>query len=65
MSSIIKVTNKQGTHYKAIYDLPPLLNGKRRRTSKTFPVGTSLSVVKQFLAERELEYARGLSGKRA
>ena len=59
MSSIIKVTNKQGTHYKAIYDLPPLLNGKRRRTSKTFPVGTSLSVVKQFLAERELEYARG------
>ena len=58
MSSIIKVTNKQGTHYKAIYDLPPLLNGKRR-TRKTFPVGTSLSVVKQFLAEKELEYARG------
>lgn len=59
MSSIIKVNNKQGTHYKAIYDLPPLLDGKRRRTSKTFPVGTNLSVVKQFLAEKELEHSRG------
>lgn len=59
MSSIIKVTNGKGTHYKAVYDLPPFIDGKRRRTSKTFPVGTTLSVVKQFLAERELEYARG------
>lgn len=59
MSSIIKVTNGKGTHYKAIYDLPPFLDGTRRRTSKTFPVGTNLSVVKQFVAERELEYARG------
>ena len=33
--------------------------GKRRRTSKTFPVGTNLSVVKQFLAEKELEHSRG------
>lgn len=59
MSSIIKVTNSKGTHYKAVYDLPPFLDGKRRRTSKTFPVGTNLSLVKQFLAEKELEYARG------
>lgn len=59
MSSIIKVTNGKGTHYKAVYDLPPFLDGKRRRTSKTFPVGTNLSLVKQFLAEKELEYARG------
>ena len=59
LSSIIKVTNGKGTHYKAIYDLPPFLDGTRRRTSKTFPVGTNLSVVKQFVAERELEYARG------
>lgn len=53
------MTNGKGTHYKAIYDLPPFLDGTRRRTSKTFPVGTNLSVVKQFVAERELEYARG------
>ena len=59
MSSIIKVKNGKGVHYKAIYDLPPLLNGERRRTSKTFPVGTPISTVKAFLAERELEYARG------
>lgn len=55
MGSIIKVKNGQGVHYKAIYDLPPMLNGSRKRTSKTFPVGTPLSVVKAFLAERELE----------
>lgn len=59
MSSIVKVKNGKGTHYKAVYDLPPFLDGKRRRTSKTFPVGTTLSTVKQFLAEKELEHSRG------
>lgn len=59
MSSIVKVKNGKGIHYKAIYDLPPFINGQRRRTSKTFPVGTPISVVKEFLAERDLEYARG------
>ncbi len=59
MGSIIKVTNGKGTHYKAIYELPSYVDGTRRRTSKTFPVGTTLQTVKQFLAEKELEKARG------
>ena len=59
MTSITKISNKQGVHYKVIYDLPPLLNGSRRRTSKTFPVGTPLSVAKEFAAEKELEKKRG------
>lgn len=58
ISSIVKVQNSKGMHYKAIYDLPPYLDGKRRRTSKTFPVGTTLKTVKEFLAEKELEVAR-------
>ena len=59
MSSIIKVKNGKGEHWKAIYDLPKFVDGARHRTSKTFPVGTSLKTVKEFLAEKELEAARG------
>lgn len=58
MGSIVKVTNSKGVHYKAIYELPAYVDGKRRRTSKTFPVGTPLRDVKQFLAEKSLERSR-------
>ena len=61
MSSIIKVKNGKGEHWKAIYDLPKFADGTRRRTSKTFPVGTPLKIVKEFVAQKELEAARGLS----
>lgn len=59
MSSIIKVKNGKGEHWKAIYDLPKFVDGTRHRTSKTFPTGTPLKIVKEFLAEKELEAARG------
>jgi len=59
MSSIIKVQNGKGMHYKAIYDLPAYIDGKRRRTSKTFPVGTPIKTVKEFIAQKELEHIRG------
>ena len=61
MSSIIKVKNGKGEHWKAIYDLPKFVDGTRHRTSKTFPVGTPLKIVKEFLAQKELEAVRGLS----
>lgn len=61
MGSIIKVTNGKGTHYKAVYELPPYVDGSRRRTSKTFPVGTTLQTVKKFLAEKEREKDIGSS----
>ena len=48
MSSIIKVKNGKGEHWKAIYDLPKFVDGTRHRTSKTFPVGTPLKTVKEF-----------------
>lgn len=59
MSSITKVKTKSGVHYKANYELPKYIDGKRRKTSKTFPTGTPLKIVKEFLAEKELEAARG------
>ena len=58
MSSIIKVKNGKGEHWKAIYDLPKSPDGKRNRTSRTFESGTPLRVVKEFLAEKELEAKR-------
>lgn len=59
MGSIIKIKNKNNcTQYKAVFDLPPTLDGKRRRTSKTFPVNTSLKFVKDFLNTKELERSR-------
>lgn len=61
MSSIIKVKNSKGEHWKAIFDLPKFADGTRRRSSKTFPVGTSIKTVKEFVAQKELEAARGLS----
>ena len=59
MSSITKVKTKGGVHYKANYELPRFIDGKRRKTSKTFPVGTSLKTVKEFLAKKDLELIRG------
>ena len=59
MSSITKVKTKGGVHYKANYELPRFIDGKRRKTSKTFPIGTSLKTVKEFLAKKDLELIRG------
>ena len=59
MSSITKVQTKGGVHYKANYELPRFIDGKRRKTSKTFPIGTSLKTVKEFLAKKDLELIRG------
>lgn len=59
MASIQKLKTKKGTQYRVSYDLPKYIDGKRRKTTKTFPVGTTLGEVKQFLAEKELERHRG------
>lgn len=59
MGSIIKIKNKNNcVQYKAVFDRAPTLDGARRRTSKTFPVGTSLKTVKEFLNTKELERSR-------
>ena len=41
--------------YKVMYDVPTLPGQKRKRESKTFPVGTSLREVKQFKKIKEAE----------
>ncbi|MGN0569607.1 MAG: tyrosine-type recombinase/integrase [Candidatus Fimenecus sp.] len=59
MASYQKIKTKKGTQYRVSYELPRYIDGKRRKTTKTFPVGTTLSEVKQFVAEKELERKRG------
>lgn len=60
MASIQKKKNSKGNfQYYVSYELPKYIDGKRRKTTKTFPVGTTLAEVKQFLAEKELERHRG------
>lgn len=60
MASIQKKKNsKGGFQYYISFDLPKYIDGKRRKTTKTFPVGTTLAEVKQFVAEKELERNRG------
>ena len=46
MASIQKGKTKKGTQYRVSYDLPKYVDGKRRKTTKTFPIGTTLSEVK-------------------
>lgn len=59
MASIIKKKNSKGAiQYCVSYELPKYVDGKRRKTTKTFPVGTTLSEVKQFIAEKEVERNR-------
>lgn len=59
MASIQKFTNTKGaTQYRISYELPKYVDGKRRKTTKTFPVGTTLSEVKKFIAEKEVERNR-------
>lgn len=56
MGSIIRLKRKDGqVQFKAVFDLPPYVGGKRRRTSKTFPVGTPYREAKAYLLEREME----------
>lgn len=60
LASIQKKKNSKGEfQYYVSYELPKYIDGKRRKTTKTFPVGTTLAEVKQFLAEKELERHRG------
>lgn len=60
LASIQKKKNSNGGfQYYVSYELPKYIDGKRRKTTKTFPVGTTLAEVKQFLAEKELERHRG------
>lgn len=59
MASIQKKKNSKGAiQYCVSYELPKYVDGKRRKTTKTFPVGTTLSEVKQFIAEKEVERNR-------
>lgn len=59
MASVQKKKNSKGSYqYTVSYDLPRYIDGKRRKTTKTFPVGTPLSEVKKFVAEKELELQR-------
>lgn len=59
MSTIRKIVVKGKEKYRVSYELPRYVDGKRRKTTKTFPVGTKLSEVKEFLAQKELERKRG------
>ena len=53
--SIQKKKNSKGNfQYYVSYELPKYIDGKRRKTTKTFPVGTTLAEVKQFRAEKDL-----------
>lgn len=59
MSSISKITRKDGkTAYKVSFDVPRY-NNTRRKTSHTFPPDTPYSTVKAFAAERDREYRNG------
>lgn len=46
--------------YKVMYEVTPGPLEKRKRRSKTFPVGTSLKEVKRFLREVETEKDKGI-----
>lgn len=59
MASIKRIKTKKGTQYRVSYDLPKYIDGKRRKTTKTFPIGVTLSEVNQFAAEKEIERKRG------
>ena len=59
MASIKKIPVSNGIKYQVSYELPRYVDGKRRKTTKVFPVGTKLSEVKEFLAQKELERKRG------
>ena len=59
MSTIRRISVKGKEKYRVSYELPRYVDGKRRKTTKTFPVGTKLSEVKEFLAQKELERKRG------
>lgn len=60
MASIQKKKNSKGNfQYYVSYELPKYIDGKRRKTTKTFAEGVTLSEVRQFLAAREMERHRG------
>ena len=60
MASIQKKKNsKGGFQYYVSYELPKYIDGKRRKTTKTFAEGVTLPEVRQFLAAREMERHRG------
>lgn len=59
MASISRIKTKGELKYRVSYDLPRYIDGKRRKTTKIFPPGTTLQEVRQFIAEKELERSRG------
>ena len=59
MSSISKITRKDGkTAYKVCFDVPRY-NNTRRKSSHTFPPDTPYSTVKAFALEKDREYRNG------
>lgn len=58
MAHIEIVGEGKNKKYKVMYELPPLM-GERRRKSKTFPVGTPKSVVDAFKRQVEIDLATG------
>lgn len=59
MSSISKITRKDGTKvYKVSYDLPRY-NNVRKKSSRTFPPSTPYKEVKAFALQKDREYQMG------
>ena len=58
MAHIEIIGEGKNKKYKVMYELPPLM-GERRRKSKTFPVGTPKSVVDAFKRQVEIDLATG------
>lgn len=58
MAHIEIIGEGKNKKYKVMYELPPLM-GERRRKSKTFPAGTPKSVVDAFKRQVEIDLATG------
>lgn len=58
MAHIEIIGEGKNKRYKVMYELPPLM-GERRRKSKTFPAGTPKSVVDAFKRQVEIDLATG------
>lgn len=58
MAHIEIIGEGKNKRYKVMYELPPLMNERRRR-SKTFPCGTPKSVVEAFKRQVEIDLATG------
>lgn len=59
MANIIILGEGRNKQYKVMYELPRSISGERKRRSKTFPVGTSKSIIDEFKRQKEIELATG------